>query len=93
MADKEDERVGRGGGWATLLLACLPLGLETCYITTPLLSIDLVKISKTKLATLAVNLVTLDWLFILRSSDLERLFLLQSSLTNKTMIVLDDSNI
>ena len=57
--DNEDERAGQDGGWATLLLSCLPPGLETCYITTPLLSIDLVKISKTKLATLVLNLVTL----------------------------------
>ena len=42
----EAKRVGQGGGWATLLLSCLPLGLETCYITTPLLSIDLVKIKQ-----------------------------------------------
>ena len=46
VVDKEDKRVDQDGGWATLLLSCLPLGLETCYITTPLLSIDLVKIKQ-----------------------------------------------
>ena len=33
MAGKEGKKVGQGGGWARFL--------ETCYITTPLLSIDL----------------------------------------------------
>ena len=27
-ADKEDERAGQSGGWATLLLSCLFLGFE-----------------------------------------------------------------
>ena len=29
VADKEDERVDQDGGWATLLLSWLALGLET----------------------------------------------------------------
>ena len=28
VADEEDEQAGQGGGWATLLLSCLLLGLE-----------------------------------------------------------------
>ena len=28
VAYKEDERVGQGGGWATLLLSCSLLGFE-----------------------------------------------------------------
>ena len=60
VADKEDERVGRGGGWATLLLSCLLLGLEEknpSYLCT----IDRLSKNKTKLATIFLNLATLHW--------------------------------
>jgi len=30
--DDEDERAGRGEGWATLLLSCLLLGFEICKV-------------------------------------------------------------
>ena len=31
-ADGEHERAGQDGGWATLLLSCLLLGLEICKV-------------------------------------------------------------
>ena len=58
MADEEDERVGQGGGWATLMLSCLLLGLEEknpSYLCT----IDRLSKNKTKLATIFLNLITL----------------------------------
>ena len=59
VTGEEAKRVGQGGGWATLLLSCLPLGLETCYISNDPPTIHRVSKHKTELATLGLNLVTL----------------------------------